>query len=145
PSLQSTCCAHTNIDLTGNMDQAAQVLEDVLATKQFDRRYGDVRRVITEELGYIYRYWLHRTPELTEIILARASHHMRAISNVRGYLLSANPPDSIRVSLAWEVMHLLLTFIFFCWIQNNHLLLYPSSHRLMQMMWTCMLLIRRAL
>jgi TorA maturation chaperone TorD len=74
-----------------------------LATKTWNSRYGDVRRVIGEELSYIYRYWMQQERSSASTILRRASDHLTGVIDTATYLHSANVPNGLRVSLAWEV------------------------------------------
>lgn len=75
----------------GRVEEAARVLES--ATRQsFPGWYGNVQRVVHEELGYVYRAWLKKSPERRNDITARA----------REYNVDLDRHDALRVTLAWE-------------------------------------------
>jgi tetratricopeptide (TPR) repeat protein len=75
----------------GRHEEAARVLES--ATRQkFPGWYGDVQRVIHEELGYVYRAWMAAQPS------RRAEVEQRA----RDYDVDLTRKDALRVTLAWE-------------------------------------------
>jgi tetratricopeptide (TPR) repeat protein len=75
----------------GRIEEAARVLES--ATEQnFPQWYGNVQRVIHEELGYVYRAWLKKDPSRRDEIAQRAHEH--AVDLERS--------DALRVTLAWE-------------------------------------------
>jgi tetratricopeptide (TPR) repeat protein len=75
----------------GRIEEAARVLET--ATRQdFPGWYGGVKRVVREELGYVYRAWLRREPSLRRDIEQRAREHDVDLDRV----------DALRVTLAWE-------------------------------------------
>lgn len=77
--------------LDGRVEEAARVLES--ATRQtFPGWYGDVQRVIREELGYVYRAWIARAPE------RRAEIEQRA----RDFNVDLSRRDALRVTLVWE-------------------------------------------
>ncbi len=72
-------------------EEAAQVLEG--ATKQtFPSVYGNVQRVIREELGYVYRGMRAADPKRTQEIANRA----------RAFGVDLSSWDAFRVTLAWE-------------------------------------------
>lgn len=72
-------------------DEAARVLED--ATRQaFPQWYGNVQRVVREELGYVLRAWAAREPARRREIGRRAA--------AAGVELDRR--DALRVTLAWE-------------------------------------------
>jgi tetratricopeptide (TPR) repeat protein len=76
---------------SGRVEEAARVLET--ATRQtFPNWYGDVQRVIGEELGYVYRAWMKREPSRRDEIAVRAREH--------GVDLERR--DALRITLAWE-------------------------------------------
>lgn len=75
----------------GRPAEAAAVLES--ATRQtFPGWYGNVQRVIREELGYVYRAWMAKEPSRRGEIEDRA----------REYSVDLNRTDALRVTLAWE-------------------------------------------
>lgn len=75
----------------GRIEEAARVLES--ATRQeFPGWYGDVQRVIHEELGYVYRAWLKKDESKRREIEARADE----------YRVDLGRRDALRVTLAWE-------------------------------------------
>jgi len=75
----------------GRVEEAARVLES--ATRQtFPGWYGDVQRVIHEELGYVYRAWAKKDPSRKDEIADRA----------REYSVALERRDALRVTLAWE-------------------------------------------
>jgi hypothetical protein len=59
---------------------------------EFPGWYGNVQRVMREELGYIYRAWMKHEPEKREQIAARA----------RERNISLERRDALRITLAWE-------------------------------------------
>lgn len=75
----------------GRVEEAARVLES--ATRQnFPQWYGNVQRVIREELGYVYRAWQAKDPARREEIAERAREHQVDLSRT----------DALRITLAWE-------------------------------------------
>ena len=77
--------------LEGRADEAARVLES--ATRQtFPNWYGDAQRVVREELGYVYRTIIRKSPQRLGEIADRA----------HGLGVDLNRRDALRVSLAWE-------------------------------------------
>lgn len=75
----------------GRVEEAARVLESATA-QSFPRWYGNVQRIIGEELGYIYRAWLRKAPERRAEIEARARDHR----------VDLDRADALRVTLVWE-------------------------------------------
>ncbi len=75
----------------GRVEEAARVLESA-TRQQFPGWYGNVKRVIREELGYVYRAWLKKEPERRNEIAERA----------REYDVDLDRTDALRVTLAWE-------------------------------------------
>ena len=75
----------------GKYEEAARLLESAL-DEQFPNWYGNVQRVIREELGYIYRAWMKHEPDKRERIAERARQH-----NV-----NLDRRDDLRITLAWE-------------------------------------------
>jgi tetratricopeptide (TPR) repeat protein len=75
----------------GRVEEAARVLES--ATQQaFPQWYGNVQRVIREELGYVYRAWMKKEPARRDEIAQRAREHD----------VDLERDDALRVTLAWE-------------------------------------------
>jgi len=75
----------------GRFEEAARVLES--ATRQtFPNWYGNVQRVIREELGSVYRAWSRSDPSRSSEIAERAREHSVDLSR----------RDALRVTLAWE-------------------------------------------
>ncbi len=78
--------------LDGRPEEAARVLESA-TREQFNQQwYGDVQRVIREELGYVYRSWIAKSPERRSEIASRA----------QSYNVDIARRDALRVTLAWE-------------------------------------------
>jgi tetratricopeptide (TPR) repeat protein len=75
----------------GRVEEAARVLESALG-QNFPGWYGNVKRVISEELGYIYRAWLAKDPSRNAEISERAQRHGVDLTRT----------DALRVTLAWE-------------------------------------------
>jgi AraC-like DNA-binding protein len=71
--------------------EAARVLESGLR-QTFPNWYGNVHRVMREELAYVYRSWLAKSPGRAAEIEQRA----------RDYNADLTRRDALRVSLAWE-------------------------------------------
>jgi len=75
----------------GRVEESARVLES--ATRQnFPQWYGNVQRVIREELGYVYRAWQAKEPARRDEIAGRAREHDVDLSRT----------DALRITLAWE-------------------------------------------
>jgi len=75
----------------GRVEEAARVLES--ATRQtFPGWYGNVERVIREELGYVYRAWMKKDPARRDEIARRANEHG----------VDLDRTDAMRITLAWE-------------------------------------------
>jgi tetratricopeptide (TPR) repeat protein len=77
--------------LDGRVEEAARVLESA-THQQFPNWYGNVQRVMHEELGYVYRAWMAKEPSRRSEIEARA----------RQYDVDLSRRDALRVTLAWE-------------------------------------------
>jgi tetratricopeptide (TPR) repeat protein len=77
--------------LDGRIEEAAHVLESS-THQQFPNWYGNVQRVLHEELGYVYRAWMAKEPSRRAEIEARA----------REYNVDLTRRDALRVTLAWE-------------------------------------------
>ncbi|HET7436158.1 MAG TPA: VIT domain-containing protein [Thermoanaerobaculia bacterium] len=75
----------------GRIEEAARVLESA-TRQQFPGWYGNVQRVLREELGYVYRAWLAKEPSKRSEIEQRA----------REYDVDLTRNDALRVTLAWE-------------------------------------------
>ncbi|HEV7764616.1 MAG TPA: VIT domain-containing protein [Thermoanaerobaculia bacterium] len=75
----------------GRFEEAARVLESA-TRRTFPQWYGNVQRVIHEELGSIYRGWMKNDPERRAEIANRAQEH-----NV-----DLERRDALRITLAWE-------------------------------------------
>jgi tetratricopeptide (TPR) repeat protein len=77
--------------LDGRAEEAARVLES--ATRQtFPNWYGDAQRVVREELAYVYRTIINKSPQRRNEIVERA----------REFRVDLSRRDALRVSLAWE-------------------------------------------
>jgi len=77
--------------LDGRIEEAARVLESA-THQQFPNWYGNVQRVLHEELGYVYRAWMAKEPSRRQEIAARAHE----------YNVDLSRRDALRVTLAWE-------------------------------------------
>ena len=77
--------------LDGRPDEAARVLEDALR-QTFPVWYGDVHRVVREELAYVYRSWGAKSPDRRAEIEDRA----------RDLGVDLSRRDDLRVTLTWE-------------------------------------------
>jgi len=75
----------------GRIEEAAGVLESA-TRQQFPQWYLNVQRVVREELGYVYRAWIAKSPE------RRAEIEQRA----RDYNVDLARRDALRVTLTWE-------------------------------------------
>lgn len=75
----------------GRHEEAARVLESA-TRREFPNWYLDVKRVVREELGYVYRGWMTKEPSRRNEIAARA----------REYDVDLERRDALRVTLAWE-------------------------------------------
>jgi tetratricopeptide (TPR) repeat protein len=75
----------------GRIEEAAGVLESA-TRQQFPQWYLDVQRVVREELGYVYRAWIAKSPERRSEIEQRA----------RDYHVDLARRDALRITLAWE-------------------------------------------
>ena len=81
--------------LKGDLDGAAKALEDGLK-QNFNNRYGDVPRVLREELGYVFRAWLRK-------VQAQADDtHPRVQKRAEEDGVKLDRADALRVTLAWE-------------------------------------------
>ncbi len=87
--------AHRHLALVlwrlGRHAEAARVLEEASA-RNFPGWYGNARRVVLEELGYVYRGWIAAEPGRRDEVERRAKE--------RGIDLART--DALRVTLAWE-------------------------------------------
>ncbi|HEY2830591.1 MAG TPA: VIT domain-containing protein [Thermoanaerobaculia bacterium] len=77
--------------LDGRTEEAARVLESA-THQQFPNWYGNVQRVLHEELGYVYRAWIAKEPSRRSEIEALAHE----------YDVDLSRRDALRVTLAWE-------------------------------------------
>jgi tetratricopeptide (TPR) repeat protein len=77
--------------LDGRVEEAARVLESA-THQQFPGWYGNVQRVLHEELGYVYRAWMAKEPSRRVEIETRA----------REYDVDLSRRDALRITLAWE-------------------------------------------
>lgn len=77
--------------LDGRPDEAARVLESA-TRQQFPQWYGNAQRVIREELGYVYRGIIAKSPKREAEIASRA----------RDYDVDLARTDALRITLAWE-------------------------------------------
>lgn len=75
----------------GREPEAAEVLEDA-SRREFPGWYGDARRVVREELGYVYRAWMAREPARRREIEGQAAEMEVELDRT----------DALRVTLAWE-------------------------------------------
>jgi tetratricopeptide (TPR) repeat protein len=76
---------------SGRMAEAADVLERVLAGRT-DRWYGDVREVVRQELGYVYRAWMRAGPARAAEIRRRARRHDVDLART----------DRLRITMTWD-------------------------------------------
>jgi tetratricopeptide (TPR) repeat protein len=81
--------------LKGNFEGAANVIEDALKLN-FHQRYGDVKRVLREELAYVYRAWLKK------VMPQANAEHPRVEQRARLADVKLDRRDALRVTLAWE-------------------------------------------
>ncbi|MGZ8867742.1 MAG: VIT domain-containing protein [Thermoanaerobaculia bacterium] len=77
--------------LDGRPEEAARVLESALR-QTFPNWYGDVHRVVRDELGYVYRSWGSKSPGRRAEIEDRA----------RDLGIDLSKRDDLRVTVAWE-------------------------------------------
>lgn len=75
----------------GRIEEAARVLESATG-QDFPGWYGNVQRVIREELGYVYRAWLQKDPTRRREIEQRAREHGADLER----------SDALRITLVWE-------------------------------------------
>jgi hypothetical protein len=76
---------------SGRAEEAAQVLERLLAAET-DAWYGNVREVVRQELGYVYRTWMRRSPGRAAEIRRRAAAHEVDLKRT----------DRFRITLTWD-------------------------------------------
>jgi tetratricopeptide (TPR) repeat protein len=81
--------------LKGDFVGTADTLEGALKQK-FNERYGDARRVLSEELGYVYRAWLKAVQTQADDTHARVSKRAESVG------VKLKRVDAIRVTLGWE-------------------------------------------
>jgi len=77
--------------LAGNYDGAATAYETALM-RDFNQRYGDVKRVLREEYGYVLRAWRKKEPAKSDAIVTRAEKAGVDLLRV----------DALRVTMCWE-------------------------------------------
>ncbi|MBI3830952.1 MAG: hypothetical protein HY291_15640 [Planctomycetes bacterium] len=81
--------------LSGDFKGAAETLEGA-REKDFHNRYGDVKRVYSEELGYLYRAWIKsqdgKASTVQAEITERAAKHG----------IDLKRADALRITLGWE-------------------------------------------
>lgn len=75
----------------GRVEEAARLLESAIR-QSFPNWYGNVQRVIRDELGYIYRAWIEKEPARRAEIADRA----------RAHDVDLDRRDALRITLAWE-------------------------------------------
>ncbi|HEY3322763.1 MAG TPA: VIT domain-containing protein [Planctomycetota bacterium] len=83
--------------LRGKYDDAAKVFEDTLA-KDFNNRYGDVKRVMSEELGYIFRAWQKSLGDNAKAKEAVDAYYQKLEKAGRKF----SSVDALRVTMCWE-------------------------------------------
>lgn len=76
----------------GRIEEAARVLESATRQQFPSAWYGNVQRVVREELGYVYRGWLAKDPGRLGEIEQRA----------RDYHVDLTRKDALRITLTWE-------------------------------------------
>jgi tetratricopeptide (TPR) repeat protein len=75
----------------GRPEEAARVLEDA-TRRTFPGWYGDAKRVVNEELGYVLRAWMAKEPGKRAQIRGEAAE----------FGVSLERRDALRVTLAWD-------------------------------------------
>ena len=110
--------AHRHLALAlwraGKIDEAARVLEEA-SRREFPDWYGDAKRVVSEELGWIYRARLAADPAAAGEIEDRAARF--------GVDLARR--DELRITLAWETdandvdLHVVEPSGAECWFSNQ--------------------------
>lgn len=75
----------------GRVEAAARILEDATG-RAFPDWYGNAQRVVREELAYVYRAWIAKSPAKAEEIRRRAIEHGADLAR----------RDAVRVTLAWD-------------------------------------------
>ncbi|MEI6233428.1 MAG: VIT domain-containing protein [Planctomycetota bacterium] len=92
---QDDCNIHRGLALSlwlaGNMEAASVAYETALM-KDYNPRYGDAKRVLREEFGYVLRAWRKKDAANSDELVARAAR-----ANVD--LLRS---DALRVTMCWE-------------------------------------------
>jgi tetratricopeptide (TPR) repeat protein len=87
--------AHRHLALAlwraGNPAEAAGVLERA-TQREYPQWYGQVHRVLREELGWIYRVWRAEDPARSTDIALRAERHE----------VDLDRTDALRITLAWD-------------------------------------------
>jgi tetratricopeptide (TPR) repeat protein len=87
--------AHRNLALflwqAKRYEEAARVLEQALDIT-FPAYYGNVHRVLAEELAYVYRSWIAASPAQRATIEERSSHFPAYVYR----------PDALRITMSWD-------------------------------------------
>jgi Vault protein inter-alpha-trypsin domain/Carboxypeptidase regulatory-like domain len=87
--------AHRNLALflwqAKRYEEAARVLEQALE-KSFPAYYGDVHRILREELAYVYRSWIAANPPGRAAIEERAAH----------FSVNLGATDALRITMSWD-------------------------------------------
>jgi tetratricopeptide (TPR) repeat protein len=81
--------------MKGDFSAAADTLEGARERK-FHDRYGDVKRVLNEELGYVYRAWLKSVRTQANAM------HPRVEARAQKSGVKLKRTDALRVTLGWE-------------------------------------------
>jgi tetratricopeptide (TPR) repeat protein len=76
---------------SGRHAEAAEVLERALQNP-VDRWYGNAAGVVRDELGYIYRDWMRRSPGRAREIRRRAAEHRVELDRT----------DRMRITMTWD-------------------------------------------
>ena len=77
--------------LAGNFEGASVAYETAMM-QDFNARYGDAKRVLREEFGYVLRAWRKKDPASSDAIVARAQRANVDLLRV----------DALRVTMCWE-------------------------------------------
>jgi len=76
---------------TGNYSGAEQILLQGLKIN-YNSNFGDVKRVLREELAYVYRTWSNKIPSDASTVLTKANTNQ----------IDINYQDKLRVTLSWQ-------------------------------------------
>ena len=79
----------------GKHEDAAKVYEDALKV-DFDDRYGDVKRVLTEEFAYLLRAWREALGKKQDGVQPEMQKRIEALGD------QMRRTDALRVTLCWE-------------------------------------------